>query len=144
MVVDDIFIEVTQHDGMNYGITTDAFDQVRADGRIPVIVATPSGALQVKAFARENGDVHISVFLSGNHEKLIERFVARALISASPPAYGIDFKALASRIAKIPAEMKWVEIYRKSLGWDVEAEFGADTEGEVITSIMEQCGIIAH
>lgn len=94
------FVESISFDGNSYGMSKKEVENAFASGMPAIIVCEPSGAIQVKEFAEQQGWNTLKVFINNPKDLLIERFLDR---------FKNDGKATSQRYANRLLNMLTVE-----------------------------------
>lgn len=110
-----------------YGASVQEFERAFAEGKPVAVVVEPGGAAQISSYGRMHGWTVLRVYIDGNLETLVERFITRARGSAN--------KSVAGRLINLVRnEIRWRTVY----DWDVVFDsFDEETESEVVKWLVD-------
>lgn len=113
--------------GTLYGASAQEFEKAFAEGKPVAVVVEPGGAGQILGYGRIHDWTVLRVFVDGNLETLVERFITRARGNAN--------KSVAGRLINlVKNEIRWRNLY----DWDVVFDsFDTETEDEVVKWLLD-------
>jgi guanylate kinase len=134
-------IEEVKFDNNRYGCSTKEIKKAFDENKIPVIVVTPDGTLQISNKSKEYNWRLISLFISAPHKLLISRMMERYAsdVLSTPDIKNDKITDLSniysSRILSMFSEENtWMNYFNYT---KIFTEFSKNTEEKVIKNILE-------
>lgn len=124
--------EFVDHKSFNdswYGATHGAFNEIFEDNKVAVIVVEPTGAKRIKEYGETHGWDVMSVFIGGDLETLVKRFVSRM----TPDYFRKNAQDITKRLELMMTdERDWKDFMK----WDLELDYFDETNDYAVLELI--------